>query len=97
MARLVAEAGLADRVLVDSAGTAGWHRGELPDPRARAEARRRGVDLTSRASAFRPGDAHAYDLVLAMDRSNLADLRDLTPEPELQERLVLLRRFDPAL
>ena len=96
MATLVAEAGLSDRIVVDSAGTGGWHRGEPPDQRARAEARRRGVELTSRASTFMPGDATAYDLVLAMDRSNLADLRDRT-EPALHGRLRLLRHFDPSL
>ena len=96
MRALVAEAGLEDRVVVDSAGTGGWHRGEPPDERAQAEARRRGLELTSRASQFRAGDALAYDLVLAMDRSNLADLRSLTPEPELRARLRLLREFDPA-
>jgi len=97
MAALVTEAGLQDRIEVDSAGTGDWHRGELPDSRARAEARRRGIELTSRASTFRPGDAHAYDLVLAMDRANLADLLDRTPEPELRPRIRLLREFDPAL
>jgi protein-tyrosine phosphatase len=96
MAALVAEAGLGDRIAVDSAGTAAWHRGEAADPRSRAEAARRGVELTSRASPFRPGDAHAYDLVLAMDRSNLADLRDVT-DPALHDRLHLLRQFDPSL
>ena len=97
MAALVEKAGLGGRIEVDSAGTGDWHRGELPDDRARAEARRRGIELTSRASTFRPGDAHAYDLVLAMDRSNLADLLDRTPEPALRERIRLLRDFDPAL
>jgi protein-tyrosine phosphatase len=97
MASLVAEAGLDDQIEVDSAGTGDWHRGELPDPRSRAEARRRGVELTSRASTFRAGDAHAYDMVLAMDRSNLADLHDLTAEPSLRSRIRLLREFDPAL
>jgi protein-tyrosine phosphatase len=96
MAALVTEAGLDERIVVDSAGTGSWHRGELPDDRARAEARRRGVELTSRASTFMPGDALAFDLVLAMDRSNLADLRDRTG-PELHPRLRLLREFDPAL
>jgi protein-tyrosine phosphatase len=96
MAALVAEAGLDDRIAVDSAGTGSWHRGELPDARARAEARRRGVELTSRAATFMPGDALAYDLVLAMDHSNLTDLRDRT-DPALQLRLRLLREFDPAL
>ena len=51
MARMLAEAGLADRVTIDSAGTGGWHEGELPDPRTRAAARKRGLDLTHRAPA----------------------------------------------
>jgi len=96
MAALVAEAGLSDRIVVDSAGTGSWHRGELPDPRARAEARRRGVELTSRASTFQRGDAGAYDLVLAMDHANRTDLLDRT-DPEHRSRIRLLREFDPAL
>jgi len=97
MRALVAEAGLEHRVVIASAGTAAWHQGELPDARSRAEAGWRGVDLVSRATPFRAGDAFAYDLVLAMDRRNLADLIDLTPEPELRRRIGLLRDFDPAL
>jgi protein-tyrosine phosphatase len=94
MAALVADAGLAESVEVHSAGTAGWHRGELPDERSAAEARRRGVELRSRASTFLPGDTSFYDLVLAMDRSNERDLLDRTPEPDLRERIRLLRTFD---
>lgn len=93
----VADAGLSGSIEVHSAGTAGWHRGELPDARARAEARRRGIELTSRASSFMSGDASFYDLVLAMDTSNLRDLLDRTPEPEMRTRIRLLRSFDPAL
>jgi len=93
----VARAGLSAQIEIHSAGTASWHRGELPDPRSRAEAARRGVELQSRASSFHPGDAHAYDLVLAMDHTNLQDLHDITVEPHLRERIVLLRSFDPAL
>jgi protein-tyrosine phosphatase len=97
MARLVADAGLADRIEVDSAGTGAWHVGDGPDPRSMTEARRRGVELTSRARQFHPGDFYRYDLVLAMDARNLADLRDLAPEAHLRDRARLLRAFDPAL
>lgn len=97
MSALVADAGLSDRVEVHSAGTGDWHTGEPADPRAREEAERRGVELRCRASTFRAGDTAFYDLVLAMDRRNLADLHALTPEPELRERLRLFREFDPAL
>lgn len=97
MAARVADLGLSEVIEVHSAGTAGWHRGELPDQRSRAEARSRGIELTSRASAFMAGDTAFYDLVLAMDRSNLRDLEDRTPEPELRGRIHLLRSFDPSL
>ena len=96
MRSLVNDAGLSSSVEIHSAGTAGWHRGELPDERARAEAQRRGIELTSRASTFLPGDASFYDLVLAMDSTNERDLRDRT-DPALHDRIVRLRKFDPAL
>ena len=62
----------------DSAGTGNWHRGEPPDRRAIAVARRNGVDISHlRARQIRPGDFEAFDLVLALDRDNLADLEAL--------------------
>ena len=97
MRALVDEAGLGDRIEIDSAGTAAWHVGRPADSRARAEAQRRGVELTSRASHFHPGDAHLHDLIVAMDHSNRLDLIDRTPETELRARIVMLRDFDPAL
>ncbi len=54
MARLVGEAGLAERIELDSAGTGGWHVGELPDPRTIEAARRRGLELAHRARQLRP-------------------------------------------
>jgi len=97
MAALIAREGLDHLIEVDSAGTGSWHRGEPADDRARAEAERRAVELRSRASTFMAGDTHAYDLVIAMDHANHLDLLDLTPEPHLRERIMLLRHFDPAL
>jgi len=96
MSALVDESGLSDRIEVHSAGTAGWHRGEPADERARREARGRGIELTSRASAFLPGDAEFYDLVLAMDATNKRDLLDRS-SPDHHSRIRLLREFDPAL
>jgi protein-tyrosine phosphatase len=96
MTALVADAGLASHIELDSAGTGAWHVGEPADERARAEARRRGIVLTSRARAFHPGDFYRFDLVLAMDERNLRDLHDLAPETALRDRARLLRTFDPA-
>ncbi len=71
------EAGLADRVSVDSAGTYAGHGGESPDRRARDAARRRGYDLSGvHARAVSRDDAEA-DLLLAMDRGHLRRLQQV--------------------
>lgn len=66
--------GQAARFEIDSAGTGGWHAGELADERMRRAAARRGVELASRARQVRPRDFDDFDLIVAMDRKNLADL-----------------------
>jgi protein-tyrosine phosphatase len=94
MARLVRDAGLAERVTIDSAGTGDWHAGELPDPRTRAAARKRGLDLAHRARQFRRFDFDRFDLIVVMDQDNL---RHVTLMAERRERpkIRLLRSFDP--
>jgi protein-tyrosine phosphatase len=80
---------------VDSAGTAGYHVGEPPDPRTRQAAARRGYDLgTLRARIVEPGDFERFDLILAMDRENLRVLRRRAP-PHTHERLRLFLEFAP--
>ena len=65
-------AGLAAQVLVDSAGTHGYHIGHPPDERSQAHARRRGYELSAlRARPVCDEDFHAFDLILAMDDDNL--------------------------
>jgi low molecular weight protein-tyrosine phosphatase len=78
---------------VDSAGTAGYHVGEPPDPRAQQAAARRGYDLSAlRARIVEPGDFERFDLILAMDRENLAVLRRRAPTVAL-ERVRLFLEF----
>ena len=74
-AHYLAERGLSEVITVDSAGTGAWHIGELPDPRARQAAARRGYRLDSRARQVQPDDFVRFDLVVAMDRDNLKTLR----------------------
>ncbi len=72
----LAEAGLAARVTVDSAGLEGWHAGDPPDTRAIACAIARGYDLTSqRARQFDRADFGRFALILGMDRGHVAALR----------------------
>ena len=80
---------------VDSAGTAGYHVGQPPDPRTREAAARRGYDLsTLRARIVEPGDFERFDLILAMDRENLEVLRRRAPR-DARERLRLFLEFAP--
>ncbi|MBF9030198.1 low molecular weight phosphotyrosine protein phosphatase [Rhodobacterales bacterium HKCCE3408] len=78
-----AEAVLRDRLPaaeIDSAGTGNWHVGKPPHPPMIAAARARGYDLSQlRARQVRPDDFHDFDLILAMDRDNLADLQAIRP------------------
>jgi protein-tyrosine phosphatase len=65
---------------VDSAGTAAYHVGEPPDRRSTSAARRRGYDLSAlRARRIETADFHQFDLMLAMDRANLAALERAAP------------------
>ncbi|HKY17074.1 MAG TPA: low molecular weight protein-tyrosine-phosphatase [Microthrixaceae bacterium] len=97
MSALVADAGLDGEIRCDSAGTGGWHVGDLPDRRARDEARRHGIEMTHRGWQVRTSaDLERFDLVLAMDHSNLADLRRMAPAGWDDARISLLRSFDPV-
>jgi protein-tyrosine phosphatase len=95
MERLVEAAGLAAQVAIDSAGTAAYHIGELPDERSRAAARRRGIELTHRARQFARADLDRFDLVVAMDHQNLQRLSQLAGA-RTAPPIVLLRSFDPT-
>jgi protein-tyrosine phosphatase len=88
--RLAADAGVADRFEIDSAGISGYHEGESPDPRSHAEAKRRGILLQHSARRMRRRDADEFDIVLVMDRENLAAV------PRGRAETALLRSFDPT-
>ncbi|RMF96380.1 MAG: low molecular weight phosphotyrosine protein phosphatase [Gammaproteobacteria bacterium] len=90
----LAERDLGLRVFVDSAGTHGYHTGAPPDPRARAAAARRGYEIGElRARQVLAEDFERFDLLLAMDRDNLAELQALAPTPELRQRARLFLEF----
>ena len=95
MRRLVDEAGLSDRVEVDSAGTSTEELGRPVDPRACKEAARRGLTLEHTAWQFQRDDFDRYDLVLVADELNLRRMRRLARSTEDDAKLHLLREFDP--
>lgn len=96
MRHLVREAGLQDRIEIDSAGTGSWHVGEDRDRRSRAVAKRRGMPIEGPARQFQPDDFQRFDLVLALDDENARDLGRLAPNDEARAKIHLLREFDPT-
>ncbi|MCS6930385.1 MAG: low molecular weight phosphotyrosine protein phosphatase [Saprospiraceae bacterium] len=76
---------------IDSAGTSAWHVGELPDPRTIEVARRFGIDITDqRARQISLNDFEQFDLIFAMDRQNLRDLREMAPSLQQKQKIRLL-------
>ena len=94
----LARAGLSEVVAVESAGTGDWHVGAPMDGPARSELARHGYDGSGhRARQIEPSWLARYDLLLAMDAANLADLREMAGTSAAAGRIRLLRSFDPAL
>jgi len=85
--------GLEKTILVDSAGILSYHQGELPDPRMRAHAIKRGYDLVSRSRPVRSDDFDNFDLILGMDDRNIDDLKELAPSPEAQKKIRRMTDF----
>jgi protein-tyrosine phosphatase len=92
---LINDQGLENQIIVHSAGTGGWHVGASPDARMQATARNKGIKLTSRAQQIEAGDIRRFDLVLAMDRSNLETMQYLCSPEIAAKKLRLFRSFDP--
>jgi protein-tyrosine phosphatase len=95
MRHLLSEAGLADKVSVESAGTGDWHLGEPRDRRSAEVGKRRGMPLTGTARQFQRADFARFDYVLAMDRQNLAALQRMAPDDAARAKVHLLRAFEP--
>ena len=93
--KLVADEGLQNQILISSSGTGAWHIGSPPDDRMQETANKYGVQLNSRGAQFQPPDFFNFDLILAMDDSNLSILEQMCPNPEKAENLKLFRSFDP--
>ena len=78
---------------IDSAGTGGYHVGDLPDNRMRIHARRRGLELNHICRQVRIADFDDFDLIIPMDASNETNLRRIAPSIEDEEKIVPMIRF----
>lgn len=80
MQNLVKEAGLSDKIQVDSAGTGGWHVGEPAHHGTRDILKKHEVPYDGRARQFKRNDVNEFDYILGMDTSNLADLQQIADQ-----------------
>ena len=81
------ERGLGDFFHIDSAGTYGYHEGELPDSRMRSHALRRGYNLNSHSRPIVYDDFRKFDLVIGMDDNNINNLKRMAPDIESQRKI----------
>jgi protein-tyrosine phosphatase len=87
MKKYIDEAALTHKIHIDSAGTHNYHEGELPDARMRQHAFQRGYELTHHSRPVKTDDFDNFDLILAMDDSNLRDLMRKAPTVEAQKKI----------
>ncbi|MBQ3606212.1 MAG: low molecular weight phosphotyrosine protein phosphatase [Muribaculaceae bacterium] len=98
MQAVVAEHGDEARWEIDSAGTGGYHVGDLPDNRMRIHARRRGYELNHICRQVRYSDFDDFDLIIPMDANNEMNLKRLSPSLENEAKIVPMAKFiDMAL
>jgi len=87
------KAGLLDRLIIDSAGTLGYHAGSPPDPRAQNASKVHGVDISGQQSRkVTADDFEAFDYILVMDRENYNELMAQCPE-HLKDRIELFLSY----
>lgn len=91
----VRQRGLESFFYIDSAGTAAYHVGEPANSKSQFTANQHGVKLPSRARKFDYADLEEFDLILAMDSSNLRNLVDLDRKNRFSEKIRMMREFDP--
>jgi protein-tyrosine phosphatase len=91
----VEQAGLSDKITIDSAGTHAYHVGNPPDSRSMMTASERGIDMADlRARKVDFADLIEFDYVLAMDGDNLAILQQMAPA-DLKSKIKLFMSFAP--
>ena len=95
MNTLIKKENLQQDIVIDSAGTSAFHKGEPADPRSQKAAQKRGYELTSRARGFSRKDIQRFQYIVAMDTTNRDNLLTLCSNQYQREKIFLLRDFDP--
>lgn len=85
--------GIGENFHIDSAGTHGYHKGELPDYRMREHASRRGYKLTSPSRPVKQEDFWDFDFIIAMDENNIQNLHRQSPDNESRKKISLMTDY----
>ncbi len=95
--KILKERNMQNKIIVDSAGTSGYHVGELADPRMRKTASAYRIALTHKARKLIHADLDNFDYVVAMDHSNKENIGRLilSPDSPHHQKVILMRDFDP--
>lgn len=93
MNHLIEQAQLSEQIVCDSAGTASYHVGSLPDRRMTAAATLLGIQLIGQARQFKKSDLENFDLILAMDEENYYDILALDPIGQHKHKVQLMCDF----
>jgi protein-tyrosine phosphatase len=91
----VKEKGLEKLFSAQSCGTINYHQGKQADARMRANAKSHGIIINHRARHLKKSDLNDYDLILAMDKENLNDIKALHTTDEQLSKIKLFRSYDP--
>ncbi len=90
---LVEVKGKSNNFLIDSAGTSAWHAGEKADARMRQHAKKRNINLTSISRKFVVEDFDRFDYIIAMDRQNLDEMKQMARNKSDLDKLHMMTSF----
>jgi len=93
MKSIINKKGLDSKIMVDSAGTSGYHTGELPDQRMRRHGAIRGYNFNSLSRRFTTDDFDDFDMIVAMDDNNYNSIMRLSPDAESQKKVYRMVKF----
>lgn len=91
--KIIEEKGRFSEFEVDSCGTAGYHIGELADPRTRLIAKNHGINLTHRSRQLQKKDLDYFDFLLVMDAKNYSEVAALASNPIQKQKIFFFRSF----
>lgn len=96
---MVNQANLADHFFIDSAGTIGFHQGNEPDGRMQDAMRKRKVPIIGRSRQINKSDLEDFDVILAMDNSNLMDAQSLDTKRQWHDKIKCFAEYcaDPTI